>query len=678
MPSQPSKNLDTFPNPHPGRDYIIEIECPEFTCLCPKTGQPDFATLYLEYVPDRLCVELKSLKLYVWSYRDEGHFHEDVTNRIVNDLVAAIQPRYLRLRAKFNVRGGVYTTVTVEHRHSSWSGLPPPPPPDFQREAQTLPENTASAKSAAEPAPARPVPLKKPRAVETPPPAPAAAPTPPPAPVQVTAPPPPTPAPAPEPAAAPASDRFRMLRRARRNDPVAPIPPEEPAAVVEEPAPPAPAEPPAPVPRQDGLYIGVDLGTTGCRAIAVDKDGAIQAEASAPIVAPQRNDDEVTQDPTIWWKAVSGCLQHLLKQIDPARVQALAVDGTSGTVLLTDDKGSPVSPAMMYNDQRAVEQAKKISAFASADSGAQGATSSLAKLMWLHDRKIDKRARHALHQSDWISGKLTGRYGHSDYNNCLKLGYDAEKMSWPKWFGKLGVNAALLPEVHAPGEALGTISADIAKQFGLPADAQVLAGSTDGVAAFLAAGATEPGHAVTVLGTTLVLKLLSKKQVFSPEHGIYSHRLGNHWLAGGASNSGGAVLLQYFKLEQMREMTPLLDPENFTGLDYYPLPDIGERFPVNNPEMMPRLEPLPGDSITFFQGMLEGIARIEAQGYELLQKLGAPAVSRVFTAGGGAKNPAWERIRERILKVKLEKARSEHAAYGAALLAAGIVTRTFQ
>ena len=143
-------------------------------------------------------------------------------------------------------------------------------------------------------------------------------------------------------------------------------------------------------------------------------------------------------------------------------------------------------------------------------------------------------------------------------------------------------------------------------------------------------------------------------------------------------NSGGAVLLQYFKVEQMREMTPILDPENFTGLDYYPLPDIGERFPVNNPEMTPRLEPLPGDSITFFQGMLEGIARIEAEGYELLGKLGAPALSKVFTTGGGSQNPAWTRIREKILRVKMEKPRSGHAAYGSALLAAGVVAKTFQ
>jgi 7-cyano-7-deazaguanine reductase len=120
MPTQPSKNLDTFPNPHPGRDYIIEIESPEFTCLCPKTGQPDFATLILDYVPDKLCVELKSLKLYVWSFRDEGHFHEDVTNRILDDLVQALKPRFMRLTAKFYVRGGIFTNVVAEQRKKGW------------------------------------------------------------------------------------------------------------------------------------------------------------------------------------------------------------------------------------------------------------------------------------------------------------------------------------------------------------------------------------------------------------------------------------------------------------------------------------------------------------------------------------------------------------------------------
>lgn len=124
MPTQPSRALETFVNPAPDRDYTIHIEMPEFTCLCPKTGQPDFATLYLDYVPDQLCVELKSLKSYVWSYRDRGAFHEAVTNQVLADLVQAIRPRFARLRARFNVRGGIYTTVTAEHRQDGWTAPP--------------------------------------------------------------------------------------------------------------------------------------------------------------------------------------------------------------------------------------------------------------------------------------------------------------------------------------------------------------------------------------------------------------------------------------------------------------------------------------------------------------------------------------------------------------------------
>jgi len=120
MPTQPSKELETFANPHPGRDYTIRIRIPEFTCLCPKTGQPDFAVLHLEYVPEQRCVELKSLKMYVWSFRDEGAFHEDVTNRILERLVEACAPRFMRLTAEFNVRGGIYTTVVAEHRAGGW------------------------------------------------------------------------------------------------------------------------------------------------------------------------------------------------------------------------------------------------------------------------------------------------------------------------------------------------------------------------------------------------------------------------------------------------------------------------------------------------------------------------------------------------------------------------------
>jgi|SRR5579859_3476303 len=126
MPSKPTKSLDTFPNPCRGRDYRIHMRIPEFTCLCPMTGQPDFATLYLDYVPDRKCVELKSLKLYIWSFRNEGAFHEAVTNRILDDLARAVAPRYMRLTAKFFVRGGIFTSVVAEHRKKGWKAAAGP------------------------------------------------------------------------------------------------------------------------------------------------------------------------------------------------------------------------------------------------------------------------------------------------------------------------------------------------------------------------------------------------------------------------------------------------------------------------------------------------------------------------------------------------------------------------
>jgi 7-cyano-7-deazaguanine reductase len=639
MPSQPSRNLETFPNPHPGRDYIIEIETPEFTCLCPKTGQPDFATLRLEYVPEKLCVELKSLKLYIWSYRDEGHFHEDVTNRILGDLVALLQPRYLRLTMVFNVRGGVYTTVNVEHRQPGWQ--PPPPPPGWlPREKVAEPADPDRATISTAPSPP---------ATRT-------------ATAKIAA-----------PAEAASGSRFRMLRRSKRNSDQ----PENEAPVPEA-APPPPPPPPAVPARPDAVYLGVDLGTSGCRIVAIDAAGEILAQGEAPIPVALRKDNQITQDPTRWWKAVSDSLHSVLQQVNPLAVRAIAVDGTSGTLLLADAHGVPVTPAILYNDQRAIEQAALIASVASPQAGCQGASSSLAKLLWLRDKGLTAKATYALHQADWIAGRLSGIYGRSDYNNTLKMGFDPVANEWPAWLGELGVEPGWLPAVHVPGDAIGNVSAEMVRQFGFHPDTQVMAGTTDGVAAFIAAGADQPGHGVTSLGTTLVLKLLSTTPVFSPAHGIYSHRLGKFWLAGGASNSGGVVLQQYFKIEQMREMTPLLDPETFTGLEYYPLPEIGERFPINDPEMSPRLEPLPGDSVTFFQGMLEGIARIEALGYQLLNELGAPKVGEVRTTGGGSKNPAWTRIRERTLKVPVKPARSSIAAHGAALLASGAAVKTFR
>lgn len=348
------------------------------------------------------------------------------------------------------------------------------------------------------------------------------------------------------------------------------------------------------------------------------------------------------------------------------------MDGTSASLMLADGQGQALGPALMYNDSRARAEAERITALAPARCGAHGPCSSLAKLLYLLGQEPGGQTRHALHQADWISGCLGGRWGMSDENNALKLGYDVERRLWPDWLAALRLPPGLLPEVVPPGTPVGTLRAELARRWGFPTDTRIVAGTTDSTAGFLATGASAPGTAVTSLGSTLVLKVLSPTPVFAPGYGVYSHRLGDLWLAGGASNSGGAVLLQYFSRAQMAELSPRLRPDLPTGLDYYPLPAPGERFPIQDPRLPPRIEPVPEDPVQLLQGLLEGMADIEARGYRLLAELGAPYPTEVRSVGGGAMNEAWTRMRADRLGVRVVRAEHQEAAYGAALLARGM------
>jgi sugar (pentulose or hexulose) kinase len=440
------------------------------------------------------------------------------------------------------------------------------------------------------------------------------------------------------------------------------------------------------------LFIGIDLGTSGCRAIAIDEHGDIQGKTSVPLPAPSRVGNCVEQNPDTWWNAVCTCLSVLNKQIDNGSVKAIAVDGTSASLLLVDKNGSPLHPALMYNDARAGDQAKIISEIAPPNTAAQGATCALAKLLWFYqvglDNGIIKHVAYAMHQADWISARLsnlfkTGDFIYCDYNNALKMGFDAQQKTFPDWVVRLldneNIPADILPTVVNPGTPIGHLSPELARQLNLPGTTRIIAGTTDSTASFIATGANQLGDAVTSLGSTLVLKVISDKPVFATEYGVYSQPLFNedteYWLVGGASNTGGAVLRQYFSTEQLKTMTPLLNPEKLTGLEYYPLPSTGERFPVNNDQLAPILEPCPEDDVTFFQGILEGIARIEAKGYRLLAELGAPYPVTVRTTGGGADNEAWSKIRNSMLseykdsKTEFIKTTITDAAYGSALLA---------
>lgn len=416
-------------------------------------------------------------------------------------------------------------------------------------------------------------------------------------------------------------------------------------------------------------YLGIDFGTSGARAVVLNQRSQLEIEVS------QRFSNTLPQGQAAHWQAV---LFELIQQIPVdirIRIRAIAINGTSSTVLLCDRHGQPLAPPLLYNDARGAAELPWLQQFfaerhpqASGKDNVLNATSSLVKLLWWRQQPYFAQACYLMHQADWLAFLLHGQSGISDYHNSLKLGYDVKQLCYPAWFSDLDVQS-LLPQVLAPGTPIGLIQPQVAEQLELPKDCQICAGTTDSIAAFLASGANAPGEAVTSLGSTLVLKLLSQTPVENGQYGIYSHRLGNLWLVGGASNTGGAVLQQFFSTAELATLSAEIDRDRESPLDYYPLIRSGERFPINDPFLPPRLDPRPESDVEFLHGLLESMARIEARGYQLLQSLGATRLLRVYTAGGGASNPTWTAIRQRHLQVPVLPSAHIEAAYGTALLA---------
>jgi sugar (pentulose or hexulose) kinase len=411
-------------------------------------------------------------------------------------------------------------------------------------------------------------------------------------------------------------------------------------------------------------YLGLDFGTSGARACAID------SERSVLWTQQFAYEDAAGQTPAVWRSALHGLLSAIPEHI-AARLRGLAIDGTSGTVLLCDAELMPVSPALLYNDSRAQQQGAQLETIAPPGHTVCSATSGLAKFLWLTQQPDIGHAAFFMHQADWLSALLSGQPGVSDYHNALKTGYDVERLCWPAWVLALP-ESHLLPEVLAPGSGIGTIRSDIAAHFGINPQCVVHAGTTDSTAAFIAAGVKEIGTGVTSLGSTLVLKQLSTRRIEAPEYGVYSHRYGDLWLVGGASNAGAAVLRRYFDDAQLASLSMRIDPLQDSTLDYYPLTRVGERFPVNDARLAPRVAPRPQDDVAFLHGLLQGLARIEAAGYARLAGLGAPPLGCVVSNGGGAKNDVWRAMRERLLAVPVSSASNSEAAYGCALLGAGL------
>ncbi len=409
------------------------------------------------------------------------------------------------------------------------------------------------------------------------------------------------------------------------------------------------------------LALGIDLGSSGLRLALIDAKGSLLSERSGGYTLP-------FEQPEGWRQGLIGLIGALEASLR-ARVGAIALDGTSGTLLLCGPDGTARGASLPYH-RACPEEAETLGALVPPGSPAASASGSLARALNLLRREgALAGSQHLLlrHQADWLMGWLLGHWRWGEEGNNLRLGWDLQRETWAGLIGHQPWSSAL-PEVVPSGTALGPLAAAASERLGLPATCQVVSGSTDANAAVLAAG-PGPGDGVSVLGTTLVLKRFVEAPLEGP--GLTNHRVAGRWLVGGASNAGAGILRRFFTPEQIEQLSRQIDPRRPSGLKLRPLPAPGERFPVDDPQLEPLLGPRPISDALYLQALLEGLTAIEAQGWQRLAELGAPPLERVISLGGGARNPQWRLLRQRALGIPVLNRPGLAPAVGAARLALG-------
>lgn len=427
----------------------------------------------------------------------------------------------------------------------------------------------------------------------------------------------------------------------------------------------------------DGIWLGIDLGTQSVRALAVDSAGAAVAAGAAPLTS-RRDGTRHEQDPEQWWCAVTtACAGALSGRAVP--VTGVAVDATSGTILLGDSAARPLTPALMYDDGRATDEAPQVD-----DAGAEvwatlgyqhmQPTWALPKLLWLlrHYPAVAGTAGARLyHQADVITSRLVGRPVATDASHALKSGYQLIEERWPaEVLDSLGVPRALLPDVVLPGTVLGEVCRAAAEATGIPAGTPVVAGMTDGCAAQLGAGALQVGAWNSVLGTTLVLKGVSDHLVRDPAGMVYCHRgPDGAWLPGGASSSGAGVIAHRFPGADLDALTARA-AELPLGPVAYPLVTAGERFPFQAADAGAFVLGEPDGDAGLFGALLLGVACVERLCLDHLDLIGAPVDGPLSFTGGGARNRYWCQLRADLLGREVRVPQQAEAAAGMAVLAA--------
>ena len=434
------------------------------------------------------------------------------------------------------------------------------------------------------------------------------------------------------------------------------------------------------------IVIGIDLGTQGVRCLAVNSAGTVLSTVEQHIKpsTPDLPDGWLEQDANDWWHATSECLRSLMMKLPlESRVVGLCVDSTSGTILPIDSNGEPLHAALMYNDSRStgyVKQVREAAGELESELGyAFNASFALPKIIWLQHEcpQIHAQVKRYVHAADFIAGKLCGIYGISDFINALKTGYDLINNKWPAFIeDQLGLATSLLPTVIAPGQPIGSVTPLAHDETGLPVGAAVIAGVTDGTAAQIASGAVEPGAWNTSLGTTLVIKGITRQILRDPQQRIYSHRHPEGWwMPGGASNTGCEWIVRQYANADLRQMDAIAQSQFPTSLVRYPLARTGERFPFLHPTATGFALDASGtsansDHAEYYAAGLEGTAMLERLAYETLMEIGAPVGEQIHVTGGGSKSSIWLTVRASLLHRQLIRPQTSETAMGAALLAA--------
>lgn len=425
------------------------------------------------------------------------------------------------------------------------------------------------------------------------------------------------------------------------------------------------------------VFIGVDVGTSGIRAIAAGFEGTLMAGAERPIATDRRPAASLhEQDPEEWWRevcvALNQTLQHLSQEKPRHEVQGIAVTSTSGTLIVAGESGQPLRPAILYDDRRSAEVCQELEGMNPGASFRIDPSYSLAKALWVRkeEPEIWAKTRYLLHPADWLTGKLTGEFGLSDHSNSLKLGYDPETRRWGSAVAAARLPAEFLPRVLRPGQRAGTISSPASQQTGLAPGIPVLAGATDGITSLVASGASQPGHANTTLGTTLVWKALSREKP-PAANGIYSHlHPTGLWAPGAASNTGPGCVQRKGHSVKPAELDRLAQAVMPTPVLCYVLPGKGERFPFLNNQAVTFREGEPRNDLEWYAAQLQAIAFAERWGYEVLEEQGVTIGEVVFSAGAAAASPVLSGLRANVLKRAVSRCHHPTAAVGAAILAA--------